>query len=67
MKDRRKTVDRRSNNVNLEKAHPINRRRYPDRRLNSIHVEWIPLEQANTHPDTQNIFRRLADRILKRA
>ena len=67
MKDRRKIADRRSNNISQEKAYSNNRRRHPDRRLNSIHAEWIPMEQAKSHPDTRNIFRRMAERILKRA
>ena len=45
--DRRKVADRRVQ----EKALPYNRRVTPDRRLNNISVEWVPISEVNMHPD----------------
>jgi len=44
MKNRRKVKDRRDNNYKQDLLFPCNRRNRPDRRLNSISVEFIPLD-----------------------
>jgi hypothetical protein len=44
MKNRRKAKDRRGNNYKQELSFPCNRRYRPDRRLNSISAEFIPLD-----------------------
>jgi len=54
MKERRKTADRRNRNEVREMTR--NRRHRPDRRLNSIAVEWIPLEVVHLHPLTRATF-----------
>jgi hypothetical protein len=56
MKDRRKTTDRREYDRNRDRTGSSNRRRFPDRRLNNIRVEWIPLEMIHAHPVTQRVF-----------
>ncbi len=54
MEERRKTKDRR---IGTEKrALTRNRRNHPDRRLNSIAVEWVPLEVVHVHPLTRKTF-----------
>lgn len=64
MKERRKTGDRRGYDAKQDRVGPCNRRRFPDRRLNNIIVEWIPLEMVHAHPVTQRIFR-FARRLYK--
>ena len=44
--NRRNGADRRTEEMKL----PYNRRIRPDRRLNSISVEWIPDDEINLHP-----------------
>jgi hypothetical protein len=57
MKDRRKKTDRRVSSM-AEYRGEKNRRNRPDRRLNSIVVEWIPMESVHLHPSTRRIFQR---------
>jgi len=66
MEDRRKVSDRRSYNTKQEQAFPNNRRRFPDRRLNNISAEWVPLKQVRDHPATGTRLAELLERILKR-
>jgi len=56
MKERRKTMDRRTGSEKPELTR--NRRTHPDRRLNSIAVEWIPLEVVHAHPLTRKTFQK---------
>lgn len=56
MNDRRQVDDRRGNNYEQERLFPANRRHRPDRRLNSIAAEWIPMRLAHSHPLTQRVF-----------
>ena len=57
MKNRRKITDRRSYDPEHNRNGTCNRRRFPDRRLNNILVEWIPLEMVHAHPVTQRVFQ----------
>jgi len=66
MEDRRKVSDRRSYNTKQEQAFPRNRRRFPDRRLNNISAEWVPMKQVHDHPATGTRLAELLERILKR-
>ncbi|MGB5439472.1 MAG: hypothetical protein WBN57_08220 [Gammaproteobacteria bacterium] len=59
MNDRRIIADRRIAGLaaaELDDLH--NRRQRPDRRLNSICAEWIPLEDIKLHPATRLVFSR---------
>jgi hypothetical protein len=67
MDDRRKLTDRRSFNTQQEKAYPNNRRRFPDRRLNNIAVEWVPLSHVHNHPATGSMLAQLLGRIVKKS
>jgi hypothetical protein len=58
MKNRRKTVDRRANNHMQDLRFGCNRRYRADRRLNSIEVEWIPIDSVGAHPVTRLAFSR---------
>jgi hypothetical protein len=58
MKNRRKTVDRRANNHQQDRLFGCNRRYRPDRRLNSIQVEWIAIDNIRAHPVTRLVFSR---------
>ena len=58
MKNRRKTVDRRANNHQQDSMFSCNRRYRADRRLNSIKVEWIPIDNIMLHPVTRLVFSR---------
>lgn len=44
--DRRKIAERRTREQKL----PYNHRIRPDRRLNNISVEWIPISEIDMHP-----------------
>jgi hypothetical protein len=59
MSNRRKIIDRRANNLKLDKAYPYNRRYRPCRRLNNISVKWIPMETLKRHPVIWFKFHRL--------
>ena len=58
MKERRNTSDRRGGESKKDSLHKCNRRFRPDRRLNSIQVEWIPIDKINIHPATRLVFSR---------
>lgn len=64
MKERRKQNDRRNYIATNEKYTGNNRRRFPDRRLNNIAVEWIPMGLAYAHPITRSVFQ-LTQRVSK--
>jgi hypothetical protein len=58
MKNRRKTIERRANDQQQDRLFKCNRRTQPDRRLNNIKVEWIPISHINIHPVTRLVFSR---------
>jgi hypothetical protein len=58
MKDRRKKTDRRFSGKEQDRVDRCNRRMSPDRRLNNIQVEWIPLNHIHLHPKTCAVFSR---------
>jgi hypothetical protein len=64
MKERRHSNDRRAYLMAREKSRGNNRRRHPDRRLNNIMVEWIPMGLAHSHPVTRHMFE-LTRRVFK--
>jgi len=64
MMERRKKNDRRNHIVEKEKFSGNSRRRFPDRRLNNISVEWIPMALAHAHPITQRVFQ-FTQRVFK--
>jgi len=56
MQERRKKVDRRICGKQQDRADKCNRRISPDRRLNNIHVEWIPFNHIHLHPQINRLF-----------
>ncbi|MCG6900135.1 MAG: hypothetical protein LJE75_09050 [Gammaproteobacteria bacterium] len=58
MNDRRKTAERRGNNLQQDRRYKCNQRVQPDRRLNNIKVEWIAINHINIHPATRLVFSR---------
>jgi len=64
MKERRRSNDRRAYRIARDKSPGNNRRRHPDRRLNNIMVEWIPMGLVHTHPVTSGMFEQ-AGRVFK--
>lgn len=58
MKERREKRDRRANDYQQDRLFRCNRRIRPDRRLNSIAIEWIPMEHILLHPATRLVFNR---------
>ena len=60
MDNRRKVTDRRIAAIGKGKSEDCtcNRRLRPDRRLNSISWEWIPIENIKLHPVTRLVFSR---------
>jgi hypothetical protein len=52
MLDNRHIPERR----NLIQAVQHDLRALPDRRLNSISVEWIPIDEINLHADLRTVF-----------
>jgi hypothetical protein len=54
MKERRKQKDRRG--YGKPQSGVCGHSRFPDRRLNSISVEWIPLGLVHSHPLTNRVF-----------
>jgi hypothetical protein len=61
MGNRRKTMDRRSNNLKQDKEHRCNRRYRPCRRLNNISAKWFPSprEVLMRHPVIRSKFHQL--------
>jgi hypothetical protein len=64
MKERRDSRDRRSYVAARDKSSGNNRRRYPDRRLNNIIAEWIPMGLVHSHPVTRRLFE-LTQHVFK--
>ena len=58
MSNRRKLAERRANDQQQDRLFKCNRRNQPDRRLNNIQVEWIPISHINIHPVTRLVFSR---------
>ena len=58
MRERREKTDRRANDYQQDQLFRCNRRIRPDRRLNSISIEWIPMEHILLHPTTRLVFNR---------
>ena len=50
--DRRKGTDRRTQDLKL----PYDRRVRPDRRLNNISTEWIPIDEVTLRPTIREAF-----------
>ena len=64
MNERREKNDRRDYIGEKKKSPDNNRRRFPDRRLNNIAVEWIPMVNACAHPITRQVFQ-FTKRVFK--
>jgi hypothetical protein len=58
MNEKRITTERRTDNLQQERLFTCNRRMQPDRRLNNIKVEWIPVSHINIHPVTRLVFSK---------
>jgi len=58
VKERRKSRDRRTYDQTRDRTGKCNRRTSPDRRLNNISVEWIPINHIHLHPLTRLAFNR---------
>ena len=58
MSDRRNTTERRANDQQQDRLFKCNGRIQPDRRLNNILVEWIPISHINIHPMPRLVFSR---------
>ncbi len=56
MKERRDKHDRRTYTAAMDKSPGQNRRRHPDRRLNNIAAEWIPMGLVHSHPVSKHLF-----------
>jgi hypothetical protein len=56
MNERRKYTDRRNFVEDAKRPTRCDRRYSPDRRLNSISAEWIPISHVNIHPVTRRVF-----------
>ena len=56
--ERRKKPDRRDFNNRKDARSKCQRRVNPDRRVNSISVEWIPFSDAQKHPVSRFMFSR---------
>jgi len=54
MRDRRKQKDRRG--YGKPPSEVCGRSRFPDRRLNNISVEWVPMGLVHSHPLTHRVF-----------
>jgi hypothetical protein len=65
MKERRNRADRRRNDLAREHSVFCNRRRFPDRRLNSILAEWIPMKLLKAHPASEHVLQQTQRAIAK--
>ena len=65
MKERRKKADRRDNDLVRERTVFCNRRRFPDRRLNSILAEWIPMKVLKSHPVSGYVLQQTQRALIK--
>ena len=58
-------ADRRRNDLIRERSVFCNRRRFPDRRLNSIIAEWIPMKLLKSHPAIEHMLQQTQRSIAK--
>ena len=58
MKERRKQNDRRDFAIKDSRSAKCDRRYSPDRRLNNIDAEWVPIRHVNIHPITRRVFKK---------
>ncbi len=58
MNERRKYSDRRNFVQESHRSAKCDRRNSPDRRLNNISAEWVPLNYVNVHPVTRLVFSK---------
>jgi hypothetical protein len=58
MKERRKTTDRRNNDLKQDLLLTCNRRIRPDRRLNNISAEWISMSEASHQAVARLVFSK---------
>ena len=58
MKERRKYTDRRNFAIKNNRSAKCDRRYSPDRRLNNITAEWVPIKHVNIHPLTRLVFNK---------
>ena len=58
MKERRKHLERRNFAHSDNRTAKCDRRYSPDRRLNNIEAEWVPIKHVNIHPLTRLVFSR---------
>ena len=58
MNERRKQADRRNFAERDNRPAKCDRRNNPDRRLNNITAEWVPIRHVNIHPVTRLVFSR---------
>jgi len=58
MTERRKYLDRRHFGIKHNRSAKCDRRSAPDRRLNSISAEWVPINHVNIHPVTRLVFSK---------
>lgn len=58
MNDRRKKSERRNFASADKRTDKCDRRYCPDRRLNNISAEWIPINHVYAHPVTRVVFKR---------
>jgi hypothetical protein len=58
MNERRKYADRRNFAQKYHRSAKCDRRNSPDRRLNNISAEWVPINHLNIHPVTRLVFSK---------
>jgi hypothetical protein len=58
MKEHRKYTDRRNFSLKYGRSAKCDRRCLPDRRLNNISAEWVPINHVNIHPVTRLVFSK---------
>jgi hypothetical protein len=58
MNERRKHADRRNFGEKYHRSAKCDRRNSPDRRLNNISAEWVPINNVNLHPVTRLVFSK---------
>ena len=58
MNERRIYDDRRNFAQKCQRSAKCDRRNSPDRRLNNISAEWVPINHVNLHPVTRLVFSK---------
>ena len=58
MKEKRKFNDRRNFSPDSDRPPKRDRRYSPDRRLNNIDAEWVPIKHVTIHPVTRLVFSK---------